>query len=63
MTQAMAKEVVIRLTPEEAKHVWLNADGWIDAGACQDGLSEGERSALLKLCEQILKQIKPRKRQ
>ncbi len=30
--------VTIKLTDKEAEHVFMNADGWMDAGACKDGL-------------------------
>lgn len=51
------KHVVVRLTPTEAMLVYQNADGWLDAGACEDGLTDAERDALHKLTDQILKQI------
>jgi hypothetical protein len=51
------RTVVIRLTPKEADLVNRNADGWLDAGACEDGLEADERAALHELCEQITDQI------
>lgn len=48
--------VTIRLTDKEANLVWRNADGWMDAGACNDGLEPDEMDALQKLCQQILDQ-------
>ncbi len=53
--------VTIRLTDDEADLVWRSADGWLDAGACADGLTKAESNALNKLCTQILKQIVPAK--
>lgn len=58
----MVKTITIKLTEEEAQHVWLNADGWLDAGACEGGLEPDEREALYKLCEQIVGQLYPEKR-
>lgn len=55
------KQIVIRLTPAQAKLVFLNADGWIDAGACEDGLRPDEREALNCLCDQILAKLPKRK--
>ncbi len=51
------KDVVIKLTPREAELVWKNADGWIDAGACADGLRPDEADALSRLNDQISAQI------
>jgi hypothetical protein len=51
------KGVVIRLTAREAELVWKNADGWIDAGACADGLRPDEAAALSRLNDQISAQI------
>jgi hypothetical protein len=53
----MTPKVLIRLTPEQAQIVMLNADGWLDAGACKGGLSQEEREALKSLCEQINTQL------
>jgi len=54
--------VVIRLTPKQAEIVWLNTDGWIDAGCCKDGLHPGEREALSSVRDQISQQIHKRRR-
>lgn len=51
------KTITIKLTREEAHHVYMNADGWLDAGACEGGLEKDEREALLKLCGQIAKKL------
>ncbi len=51
------KMVVIRLSQKQADLVWRNADGWLDAGACKDGLEPDENEALHSLCSQILKQL------
>lgn len=51
------KDVVIKLTPKEAELVWKNADGWIDAGACADGLRPDEAAALSRMNDQISAQI------
>jgi hypothetical protein len=50
-----AKKVVIKLTPDQASLLYLNIDGWMDAGACEDGLNEDERDALHDACDQIMK--------
>lgn len=50
------KMVTVKLTPKQANLIWLNADGWLDAGACADGLRQNERAALNSLCNQILSQ-------
>ena len=54
------KPVIIRLTPAQARLVFLNADGWLDAGACEDGLRPDEREALNSLCDQILARLPKR---
>lgn len=51
------KEVVIKLSPKDAELVFLNADGWSDAGACEGGLRPDEQEALNQLTEQIRAQI------
>lgn len=52
------KKITVRLTPEQARLVFLNADGWIDAGSCKDGLEPDEKDALHELCDQILTGLK-----
>lgn len=52
------KMVTIRLTEDEARHVFMNADGWLDAGACKDGLEPDEQAALNKLCDQINRKLR-----
>jgi hypothetical protein len=49
--------VTIKLTEKQARLVWQNADGWLDAGACKDGLTPDEDNALHRLSEQISAQI------
>ena len=51
------KDVVIKLNPHDAELVWKNADGWIDAGSCSDGLHPDEMEALNRLNDQISAQI------
>jgi hypothetical protein len=50
-----AKKVTIRLTPDQASLLYLNIDGWMDAGACEDGMTKDERAALSEACDQIIK--------
>lgn len=41
--------MTVSLTAHEARLVWGLLDGVIDAGACEDGLSEQERDAAWKV--------------
>lgn len=50
--------VTIRLSAQQARLVHQNVDGWMDAGACKDGLREDEREALSELEDQILKGLR-----
>lgn len=51
--------IKILLTEEQARAIWLNADGWMDAaGACKDGLSQSDMAALQNLCDQITAGLK-----
>ncbi|WP_454878638.1 hypothetical protein [Serratia inhibens] len=52
--------VTIKLTDKEAEIIFLNADGWMDAGACSDGLGADEMAALTKLTDQIMAQLRAR---
>lgn len=52
------KMITIRLSPDMARLLFLNADGWLDAGACEGGLNEDERKALNATCDQILRGLK-----
>ena len=52
------KMVSIRLTEDEARYVFMNTDGWLDAGACDGGLEADERAALHKLCDQINRKLR-----
>ncbi|QJW57033.1 hypothetical protein HL670_03930 [Serratia plymuthica] len=49
--------VTIKLTDREAELVFGNADGWMDAGSCDDGLEADEMAALMKLTDQIRAQL------
>lgn len=51
------KPVVIRLSPANARLLAENADGWLDAGACDGGLTPTEREALLSTYQQIMRQL------
>ncbi len=53
----MSRYVTIKLTKKQAHHVWMNADGWMDAWACEGGLEPDEARALQSLCDQIIPQI------
>ena len=52
------RSIVVRLTPEQANLVWRNVDGWMDAGSCEDGLTEAEHEALSDLEDQLLRGLK-----
>ncbi|UJA52766.1 hypothetical protein [Serratia marcescens] len=54
--------VTIKLTDKEAEHVFMNADGWMDAGACKDGLELEEMAALKKMTDQIRAQLSGKKK-
>lgn len=49
------KMVTIRLSPSNARLVALNIDGWLDAGACKDGLEPDESAALSSAYDQIMR--------
>lgn len=49
--------ITIRLSPNYAKLLWQNIDGWLDAGACDDGLQPEERKALHSAAGQLVKQL------
>lgn len=51
------RPVIIRLSKAQADLVWRNADGWMDAGACEGGLTKDEMAALSSLNSQISRQI------
>jgi len=53
----MQNKITIRLPPDQAKLLMLNIDGWLDAGACKDGLTEEENKALRNAYDQIAKQL------
>lgn len=55
----MASEprITIRLSPARADLLARNIDGWLDAGACEDGLTEAENDALSSAYQQIMKQL------
>lgn len=55
------KEIVIRLTPDQARLLAQNIDGLMDAGACEGGLTEAENKALRKAYDQIMKQLQRQK--
>ncbi len=48
------KPITIRLTAYQRKVLWGVVDGAADAGACEGGLSPGERSALNIISEKLL---------
>lgn len=50
--------ITIRLSPRYAALLALNADGWLDAGACDDGLEPAEREALYSTYTQIIRGLK-----
>lgn len=54
--------VTIKLTDKEAEHVFMNADGWMDAGACKDGSEPEEMAALKKMTDQIRAQLSGNKK-
>lgn len=54
--------VTIKLTDKEAEHVFMNADGWMDAGACKGGLEPEEMAALKKMTDQIRAQLSGKKK-
>lgn len=56
------KMVTIRLSPEHASILFLNIDGWMDAGACEGGLEPREREVLGNACDQIMRGLKGRLR-
>lgn len=47
----------IKLSPKEALIIWKIIDGALDAGACEDGLTENENNALEKASDQLIKQL------
>lgn len=63
MTERKEKPITVRLSPTYARLLMLNADGWMDAGACEGGLEPDERLALLSTCTQIQRQLTRRKLQ
>lgn len=48
--------VIIRLTEKQAELVRRNVDGWLDAGACEGGLTKAEHAALWCVQDQIREQ-------
>lgn len=52
--------VTLKLTDEEARLIYANADGWLDAGAGDGGLTQPEKDALRKLCDLIRKDLTSR---
>ena len=52
----MTKQVVLRMVPSTAIIVGHTLDGALDAGACADGLTPRETSALLSVHSDILRQ-------
>ncbi|MFY3079776.1 hypothetical protein ACOTF2_06985 [Achromobacter xylosoxidans] len=51
--------VTLKLTDAEARIIYANADGWLDAGA-DGGLTQPEKDALRKLCDLIRKDLTSR---
>lgn len=49
--------VKILLSEKNARHVAMNIDGWMDAGACKGGLEPDERKALRSTFQQIMRQV------
>jgi len=49
--------ITIRLSPNDAKLLWRNIDGWLDAGACEDGLEPDEHAALHSAADQLVRQL------
>lgn len=49
--------ITIRLSPENARLLAQNIDGWMDAGAGKDGLTPKERNALDSAYNQIMRQL------
>lgn len=60
MAEQKEKPITVRLSPENARLLFLNADGWLDAGACEDGLEPDEKAALRSTCDQIMRQFRRR---
>jgi hypothetical protein len=54
--------ITIKLDQEEARLLWLNIDGWMDAGACEGGLEPAEERALQKACDQLVEQLEKLKK-
>ena len=48
-------KVTLRVTREQALLIWLNIDGWLDAGACEGGLTADERDALFLASDAFMK--------
>jgi len=46
------KMITIKLTPEEAKEVWLEVEGWLGAITGDDDMSPAAQAALNKLLDQ-----------
>lgn len=51
------KMVTIRLSKENARMLSEGIDGWMDAGACEGGLTQSEMKAYLSAFDQINRQI------
>jgi hypothetical protein len=47
-------EIVIKLTPKQARTLWAVLDGAADAGACSGGLSKDESLAVAAIIGKLL---------
>lgn len=49
--------ITITLTPIQAKILWNTIDGALDAGACEDGCTEQESTALEQINDKLIKHL------
>lgn len=49
--------ITIKLGAGAAQLLMMNIDGWLDAGACEDGLTPSENRALQSAYHQISQQL------